>query len=107
MLVAGVRNALRALGMLPGEPEPPPANQRRVGSFVWLRSQEAGWWDWAVEAGEEVAEGQVLGRIRDLWGAVREEILAPQAGVVLFITSSPATVAEGLLLGLGADLSEV
>jgi hypothetical protein len=105
MLVAGARNALRVLGMLPGPPDPPPANQRRVGSFVWLRSREAGWWDWAVEAGEEVAEGQVLGRIRDLWGAVREEILAPQAGVVLFITSSPATVDDGLLLGLGADLS--
>ncbi len=106
LLVAGARNALRVLGMLPGSPEPPPTNQRRVGSFVWLRSREAGWWDWAVEAGEEVAEGQVLGRIRDLWGAVREEILAPQDGVVLFITSSPATVAAGLLLGLGADLSE-
>ena len=106
LLVAGARNALRVLGMLPGSPEPPPTNQRRVGSFVWLRSREAGWWDWAVEAGEEVAEGQVLGRIHDLWGAVREDILAPQDGVVLFITSSPATVADGLLLGLGADLSK-
>jgi uncharacterized protein len=105
MLAIGVRNALRALGMLPGPPEPPPANQRRVGAFVWLRAEEAGWWDWAVEAGEEVGAGQVLGRIRDLWGEVREEIVAPQNGVVLFITSSPATVADGLLLGLGADLS--
>ena len=104
MLVAGVRNVLRALEMLPGSPAPPPANQRQVGSFIWLRAKEAGWWDWAVEAGEEVAEGQVLGRIRDLWGDVREEIVAPQDGVVLFITSSPATVADGLLLGLGADL---
>ena len=105
MLVAGVRNVLRVLGMLPGAPEPPPANQRQVGSFVWLRSREAGWWAWSVEAGDEVVEGQVLGRIADLWGEVREEIVAPQEGVVLFITSSPATVAGGLLLGLGADLA--
>ena len=105
MLANGVRNALRVLGMLPGPPEPPPANQRRVGAFVWLRAQEAGWWDWAVEAGDEVGAGHVLGRIRDLWGDVREEIVAPQDGVVLFITSSPATVADGLLLGLGADLA--
>ena len=69
-----------------------------------MRSKEAGWWDWAVEAGEEVVEGQALGRIRDLWGDVREEIVAPQDGVVLFITSSPAVSSDGLLLGLGADL---
>ncbi len=43
--------------------------------------------------------------IRDLWGDVLEEIVAPQDGVVLFITSSPAVVADGLLLGLGADLA--
>ena len=36
---------------------------------------------------------------------MREEIVAPQDGVVLFITSSPATVDDGLLLGLGADLA--
>ena len=36
MLVAGVRNVLRQLGMLPGEPDPPPAGQRQVGSFIWL-----------------------------------------------------------------------
>jgi predicted deacylase len=105
LLVAGVHNALRALGMLPGPPEPPPPNQRRVGSFIWLRAQKEGWWDWAVEAGAEVSGGQVLGRIRDLWGDVREEIVAPQDGVVLFITSSPATVADGLLLGLGAGFT--
>jgi uncharacterized protein len=105
MLVAGVRNALRALDMLPGAPDPPPANQRRVGSFIWLRAQNEGWWDWEVEAGDEVSGGQTLGRIRNLWGDVQEEIVAPQDGVVLFITSSPATVADGLLLGLGAGFT--
>ena len=105
MLVRGARNALRALAMLSGEPDPPPIGQLRVGSFIWLRSNEAGWWDWMVEAGETVDEGQVLGRIRDLWGGAREEIVAPRDGVVLFITSSPAVQVDGLLLGLGADLS--
>ena len=107
LLVAGARNALRAVGVLSGEPDPPPPGQRQVGSFIWLRSRAAGWWDWHVEAGESVDEGQVIGRIRDLWGGVLEEIAAPQHGVVLFITSSPAVPADGLLLGLGADLSEV
>ncbi len=105
LLVAGARNALRAVGVLSGDPDPPPPGQRQVGSFIWLRSREAGWWQWLVEAGESVDEGQVIGRICDLWGGVREEIVAPRQGVVLFITSSPAVPADGLLLGLGADLS--
>jgi len=105
LLVRGVRNALRTLEMLPGEPEPPPADQRTVGSFVWLRCERAGWWDAAVGSGDEVREGDVLGRVRDLWGDVHEEIRAPRDGVVLFVTTSPAVSDDGLLLGLGADLA--
>ena len=105
MLVLGVRNVLRHLEMLPGEPEPPAAGVRTVGSFVWLRSEHEGWWDAAVAAGDEVAEEGLLGRVRNLWGDELEEIRAPRAGVVLFSTTSPAVEARGLLLGLGADLA--
>ena len=45
--------------------------------------------------------------MRDLWGDVLEEIVAPQDGVVLFITSSPAVGDDGLLLGLGAELDDL
>jgi predicted deacylase len=105
MLVAGVRNVLRRLEMLPGEVERPPAHQRTVGTFVWLRCEQAGWWDAAVGSGDEVREGDVLGRVRDLWADVHEEIRAPRDGVVLFITTSPAVSDDGLLLGLGTDLA--
>ncbi len=96
---ARARDAAGRAGAAAGEPAP----RRQPSSGC--ASKEAGWWDWAVEAGDEVGAGQVLGRIRDLWGDVREEIVAPQDGVVLFITSSPSVSAEGLLLGLGADLA--
>jgi hypothetical protein len=105
LLVKGVRNVLRRLEMLPGEPEPPTHATRTVGSFVWLRSEHEGWWDAAVGAGDEVAQGGLLGHIRNLWGDELEEIRAPRAGVVLFSTTSPAVAAGGLLLGLGADLA--
>jgi predicted deacylase len=107
LLVDGVRNALRRLGMLPGPAEPPRPDQRLVRSFVWLRSREEGWWDAAVAAGDEVGAGQLLGRVRDLWGEVLEELHAPSDGVVLFVTTSPAVAADGLLLGLGAELGPV
>jgi predicted deacylase len=107
MLVRGVLNVCRHLGMLPGEPDPPPAVQRSVGSFIWLRSEHEGWWEAGAAAGDEVAEGALLGRVRNLWGDTLEEIRAPRDGVILFITTSPAVGAEGPLLGLGADLAPV
>ena len=57
-----------------------------------------------MRAGDEVPAGGLLGSVRDLWGDVLEEIHAPSDGVVLFLTSSPAVAAGGLLLGFGAEL---
>ena len=105
MLADGVRNVLCHLGMLPGEPAPPHPELRSVGSFLWLRATGAGWWDSAVSSGDEVRDGQLLGRVRDLWGDELEQVLAPADGVVLFVTTSPAVGDDGLLLGLGAELA--
>ena len=105
LLADGVRNVLVHLEMLPGVQAPPRSTPRVVGTFVWVRCEQAGWWDAHVAAGDEVSDGQLLGHIRDLWGDVVEDLVAPRDGVVLFITSSPAVAADGLLVGLGADLS--
>ncbi len=105
MLVEGVRAVLRHLGMLPGRPQPPRADMRTIGRFLWLRTEQEGWWDAAVDSGDAVSEGETLGCVRDLWGDELETIRAPHDGVVLFITTSPAVAAEGLLLGLGVDVA--
>jgi predicted deacylase len=104
LLVEGTRNALRSLEMLPGPVPPPRADMRLVGAFDWLRCRSAGFWESAVVAGDEVAAGQVLGRVTSLHGDVQEEIRTPRDGVVLFLTTSAAVSDDGLLLGLGAEL---
>jgi predicted deacylase len=104
MLVEGVRNVLRHLEMLPGAPTPPPAGARVVGRFIWARAAHEGWWQPVVAAGDEVAEGQLVGTVRTLYGDVLEEHLASRDGVVLFLTTSPAVGVDGPLLGLGAEL---
>lgn len=103
LLVEGVRNVLRHLEMLPGEPAPP--RSRLVGKFVWVRASHEGWWQPAVAAGDEVAADQLVGTLRTLYGDVLEELHAPHDGVVLFLTTSPAVAVDGPLLGLGAELS--
>jgi hypothetical protein len=107
LLVEGVRNALRSLEMLPGVPRPPSTDMRFVGAFDWLRCKDAGFWEATVAVGDEVAEGQHLGGVTTLHGDVLEEIHAPRTGVVLFLTTSAAVARDGLLLGLGAELSDV
>jgi predicted deacylase len=101
--VRGLDQVLAVLGMTDGPVAAPAAAQVRLGRFLWLRSTSEGWWEPAVRPGEQVAEGQVLGTVSSLDGAeVLQSVTAPAAGVPMFITSSPAVAADGLLLGLGA-----
>lgn len=100
--VRGLDQVLAVLGMTDGAVAA--AAPIRLGRFLWLRSTCAGWWEPAVRPGEQVAAGQVLGTVSSLDGAeVLQSVTAPAAGVPMFITSSPAATADGLLLGLGAQ----
>ena len=103
----GLRRALAHLGMLPRSGAPPPQGQQLVDRFLWLRSATDGWWEPSVRAGDAVASGGELGVVRNLYSDVAEDVVAPEDGVVLFLTSSPAVDADGLLLGLGAGLEPI
>jgi uncharacterized protein len=103
----GLANALRHLGMLPGDPTTPRTDMRSVDRFVWLRCEEQGWWEPEVSAGDAVRAGTSLGSVRSLFGDVTERIAAPEDGVVLFNTTSPSVEADGVLVGLGVDIGDV
>jgi uncharacterized protein len=100
----GLRSSLRAAGVLEGEPDPPVTGQQLVERFLWLRTAMGGWWQPAVNAGDTVAAGDRLGTVLDGFGDAVEAITAPEAGDLLFLTSSPAVQPDGLLAGLGAGL---
>jgi uncharacterized protein len=102
--VRGLDRVLALLGIADdpaaGAPDGgPPAYLTR---FLWMSGDDAGWWEPAVRPGEAVTAGQTLGTVSTLDGArVLQTITAPADGVPMFITSSPAVAADGLLLGLG------
>ena len=77
------------------------------GSSCGSARRRTGWWQPAVAAGDEVADGQLLGTLRTLYGDVIEELHASRDGVVLFLTTSPAVSVDGPLLGLGAELKSL
>jgi predicted deacylase len=99
-MLAGVENVLRSLEVIPGPVRnlPPP---RRFAKFAWIRSQRAGFFRPAAEVGEEVAAGQLLGRLVDFHGRSIEEIAVPEAGQILFMVVSPAIGRNGLICGIG------
>ena len=100
--VRGLDRVLAVLGMT-GGPAPDGETPVYLERFIWLRAASEGWWEPAVRPGERVTPGQVLGTVSSLDGAqMLQSVTAPAPGVPMFITSSPAVAADGLLLGLGA-----
>ena len=99
MLVDGVANTLRELGMLDGDV--PSAPVTAVDRFTWLRAPAEGMWYPSVATGERVREGQSIGRIGNLYGDTLAEITAPHDGTILFITSAPAMPKDGLIVSVG------
>ena len=100
LLEDGVENVLHHLGMLDGPPRAvaPPVEVER---FTWLTSPAEGLCYPVVGVGDAVTEGQVVARVANLFGDPLGEITTPHAGIVLFVTSSPAMRHEGLVLAIG------
>ena len=99
LMVDGIENALRSLGMLEGEAKS--FDPVEIEEFTWLRAPAEGMWYPSVEVGAQVREGQNIGRIGNLYGDTLAEIRAPHDGTVLFITSSPAMPLDGLIISVG------
>lgn len=105
ILVDGVARALRHLGMTDADTAPagPVTDLTGEDAYTVLRSPAEGMWYPSVAGGEMVAAGQVVGHIRDLFGAPVTDITSPVAGVVLYVTSSPAMPVDGLALAIGGS----
>ncbi|MDB5077114.1 MAG: putative succinylglutamate desuccinylase / aspartoacylase family [Chloroflexi bacterium] len=96
----GLQRVFQRLEMLDGTPAPqsPPM---LVREFKWVRAERGGFFRKAISAGDRLEAGGLIGQMVDLWGAPQAEITSPVAGVVLFVTTSPAILDSGLIVGIG------
>lgn len=91
--VRGVLNVMRELGMLPKRaPSNPKAKQKKVvraGSSSWARAEQSGILRSAVELGQTVAKGDVLGVISDPFGNDEMVVKTRIEGVLVGKTNLP------------------
>jgi uncharacterized protein len=100
---AGLRRWLRAAGVLsdaPDEPDEPRHATEILPNEAWMRATSTGYWHPAVEVGQRIANGTVVGEVRDAFGQVLEQPAAPIDGVVIFLVTSLAMNAGDPLLAL-------
>jgi len=84
----GVQGLMKHLGMSSTGPDPIASPVLLERSEV-LRSNFTGIFHAAVEKGQTVAEGAVIGRVTDFHGTLLEEIRAPFAGEILYVVGTP------------------
>ncbi len=85
----GIRNVLRSLGMLEGNPHVPPY-QIVIEKTKWLRAERGGFLHFHVKPGEIVEKDQALATHANLLGHEQSVLRAPFNGVVIGMTTLPA-----------------
>jgi hypothetical protein len=96
----GIRNMMRAVGMLEGQSE---AFGARVviASMKVIRATRGGLLHRKVRLNDEVKRGQLLATVTNLFGEVVEEIVSPQDGPVVRVATLPAVSAGDRVVQLG------
>jgi predicted deacylase len=79
----GVQNVLRHFGLLEGEPQLSNAGRQKIVTENWVAyATRGGVFHPQARPGDRIRAGDVLARIKDVFGEVVEEIHAPKTGLV-------------------------
>lgn len=99
LLQEGTRNILKWMGLLEGNAEKKEVQVLSV--FDWYRANSSGLWYSAVSIGDQVNEGDYLGKICDEFGETVKKYYSTTKGVVLFLVTSLAINQNDPLLAIG------
>jgi predicted deacylase len=97
-----LRNVARALSIL-SEPLAPPEPMYFFSTFEWVTAKEGGLFQKAVQCGDRIEPGALLGRYYDVWGQPTSEARAPKGGIVLAINAGPIIGPGETLVHIGLD----
>jgi len=83
-----LQNALKFLGIKPGQPVPWAGQSIKLDHGVILKTTQLGLYQPAVTVGDWIEKDAVFARVLDFDGRLLEEIRVPEAGVVLDVISA-------------------
>jgi uncharacterized protein len=101
----GIERVMKHLGMLDRVVAPSPATDPEFVTMWVPTAPVGGLWYSAHEVGDEVAEGQALGEIRDVFGKVLATVTSQKAGKIVYRLTSLAVNQGEALLGVGTPLN--
>lgn len=99
----GVLAVLAELGLVrrrPPRPGPPPVLCERS---YWMYTDRGGLLDVLPQLADRVGAGEVIARVRDAFGDLRTEYLAPETGVVIGKSTNPVGQTGARILHLGVE----
>ncbi len=105
LTLRGITNVLADLGMVAGEPEPPP-HQIVVRETRWIRAEQGGFLQFHVAPGDVVSTGQAIATNTSLLGSEQETIRSPLQGIVMGMTTMPAVGQGDPVAHIGAPKSD-
>jgi predicted deacylase len=101
-MLHGLENVLRSLAVLPGGAHKAPA-PREFARFAYLTAPASGFFKPEAKLGDEIAVGQRLGRLTDLFGATVADVTAPVKGRLLYLIVNPVITKDALIGGIAVD----
>jgi predicted deacylase len=96
-----LQNALKHLGMKPGQPVPWAGKPVRLDHGALVKSTKAGLFEPMVAVGDWIEKDAVFARVRDFDGTLLEELCASEAGAVITVIAARAIAANGFAGKIG------
>ena len=100
----GILNTLRHLKMVKGKVKNLMIDSTICDHSYWIYSKKGGIVDVFPNLADEVKAGEVIATVCDLFGQVREEVIADRSGVVIGKNISPNAAAGTRILHLGVNI---
>ena len=99
--LVGVHNVLSHLGITTDEIVPAAKPTIQCKRSYWLYTQTGGLLQLHTELLQQVAKGQLVATLRNVWGDLTQEYFAPEEGVVIGQSVHPVNLSGGRILHLG------
>jgi predicted deacylase len=97
----GIQEVLEHLGMLHDLGNPEPGDIIECKSSLWMFTDRGGVLDVLPDLTQHVKQGELIAKLRNVWGDVVREYEAPEDGVIVGKSTNPSARAGSRIVHLG------